>query len=87
MGFVTSAERVVCRAMAGTMAPPLPPDITRWCVENIEFDERSPIKGPFDISRFAFSLWTVVLYPMRSVLTGFIAATPLQDQPAAERGL
>ena len=54
MGFVTSAERVVCRAMAGAMAPPLPPDITRWCVENIEFDERSPIKGPFDISRFAF---------------------------------
>lgn len=54
MGFLTSAERVICEAMAGAMAPPLPPDITRWCVENIEFDARSPIKGPFDISRFAF---------------------------------
>ena len=54
MGFLASAERVICTAMATAMAPPAPPDITRWCVENIEFDERSPIKGAFDITRFEF---------------------------------
>ncbi len=54
MGFLASARHVVCSAMAAAMAPPPPPDITRWCTENIEFDERSPISGPFDIARFEF---------------------------------
>src|SRR5699024_6972912 len=31
-----------------------PPDITRWCVENVVFDERSPFPGPFRIDRFPF---------------------------------
>lgn len=54
MGFVASAQRTVCAAMGRAMIPPPPPDITRWCEENIEFDERSPISGRFDISRFEF---------------------------------
>ncbi|QFT47823.1 Phage terminase large subunit (GpA) [Roseivivax sp. THAF40] len=54
MGFLASVEAVVARAIAQSIAPPPPPDITRWCEENIVFDARSPMPGPFDISRFAF---------------------------------
>lgn len=54
MGFLMSAEAVIAQAVARAMAPPPPPDITRWCEENIVFDERSPMPGAFDISRFAF---------------------------------
>ncbi|MDO6586838.1 phage terminase large subunit family protein [Salipiger sp. 1_MG-2023] len=53
-GYLAAAERVVLAAMSGAMAPPPPPDITRWCEENIEFDERSPMPGPFRIERFPF---------------------------------
>ena len=54
MGFLTAAARVVAEAAAAAMAPPPPPDITRWCEENIVFDERSPMPGPFRISAFPF---------------------------------
>lgn len=54
MGFLTSADRVIAAAIAEAMAPPPPPDITRWCEENIIFDERSPMPGPFRIDRFPF---------------------------------
>ena len=54
MGFLRSAAQVVARAAAAAMAPPPPPDITRWCEENIVFDERSPMPGPFSILRFPF---------------------------------
>jgi phage terminase large subunit GpA-like protein len=54
MGFLTPAARVVARAAAAAMLPPPPPDITRWCEDNIVFDERSPMPGPFSILRFAF---------------------------------
>jgi phage terminase large subunit GpA-like protein len=54
MGFLSPAAAVVARAAAQAMAPPPPPDITRWCEENIVFDERSPIPGPFRISTFPF---------------------------------
>lgn len=54
MGFLASAGAVVAQAMAAAMAPPPPPDITRWCEENIVFDERSPMPGPFNIRRFPF---------------------------------
>ena len=54
MGYLTSAHTVITSAMATAMMPPPPPDITRWCEENIEFDERSPMPGPFDATRFAF---------------------------------
>lgn len=54
MGFLTSAEAVVLRAAALAMRPPPPPDITRWCEDNIVFDERSPMPGPFNIRRFPF---------------------------------
>jgi phage terminase large subunit GpA-like protein len=54
MGFLTPAARVVARAAAEAFAPPPPPDITRWCEENITFDERSPMPGPFSILRFPF---------------------------------
>jgi phage terminase large subunit GpA-like protein len=54
MGFLSSAESVVARAMAAAMMPPPPPDITRWCEDNIIFDERSPMPGPFNIGRFPF---------------------------------
>lgn len=54
MGFLTAASRVVAEAAARAMLPPPPPDITRWCEENIVFDERSPMPGPFRISRFPF---------------------------------
>ena len=54
MGFLTAAERIIAWAMAEAMRPPPPPDITRWCEENIVFDERSPMPGPFSILRFPF---------------------------------
>ncbi len=54
MGFLSSAARVVSRAAAVAMRPPEPPNLTRWCEENIVFDERSPMPGPFRIDRFAF---------------------------------
>ncbi len=54
MGFLISASVVIAGAMAQAMTPPDPPDITRWCEENIIFDERSPLPGPFNIDRFAF---------------------------------
>lgn len=54
MGFLASAEAVVARAIAAAMAPPPPPDITRWCTENVVFDDRSPMPGPFNIERFPF---------------------------------
>jgi len=54
MGFLAPAHAVVARAIAAAMLPPPPPDITRWCVENVVFDERSPMPGPFAIARFPF---------------------------------
>lgn len=54
MGFLSPAESVVAGSLAVAMKPPPPPDITRWCEQNIVFDDRSPIKGPFRISRFPF---------------------------------
>lgn len=54
MGFLSPAEAVIARAMAQALAPPPPPDITRWCEQNIEFDERSPMPGAFNIARFPF---------------------------------
>ncbi|MBN8294919.1 phage terminase large subunit family protein [Rhodobacter sp. NTK016B] len=54
MGFLSSAEAAILRGMAQAMHPPLPPDITRWCTDNIEFDARSPFPGKFDISLFPF---------------------------------
>ena len=51
MGFLSSAEAAVLAGMAVAMTPPLPPDITRWCKDNIVFDERSPFPGAFDIER------------------------------------
>ena len=50
MGFLASAEAAVLRGLAAAMVPPPPPDITRWCEENIVFDERSPIPGPASTS-------------------------------------
>ncbi len=54
MGFLASAEATIAMAMAQAMVPPPPPDITRWCEENIVFDARSPMPGPFNIDRFPF---------------------------------
>jgi phage terminase large subunit GpA-like protein len=54
MGFITSAEAIVAQAIAEAMRPPAPPDITRWCEENIVFDQRSPMPGPFRIDLFPF---------------------------------
>lgn len=54
MSFLQPVRRVVLRSAAQVMAPPPPPDITRWCEENIVFDERSPMPGPFRIERFPF---------------------------------
>lgn len=54
MGFLSSAEAAVLRGLAAAMMPPPPPDITRWCEENIVFDERSPFPGEFRIERFPF---------------------------------
>lgn len=53
-GFLSPAEAVIARAASSVMMPPDPPDITRWCEENIVFDERSPMPGPFRIDRFPF---------------------------------
>lgn len=54
MGFLASAEAEIAAALAEVLAPPPPPDITRWCEDNIVFDERSPMPGPFRIDRFPF---------------------------------
>ncbi len=54
MGFLSPAAGIVAAAIAEAYDPPAPPDITRWCEENIVFDARSPMPGPFDITRFAF---------------------------------
>jgi len=54
MGFLSPAGKIIAQAMAEAMRPPPPPDITRWCENNIEFDERSPMPGPFNIERFPF---------------------------------
>lgn len=54
MGFLSPAAAVIASAMAASMYPPPPPDITRWCEENIVFDERSPMPGAFNIDRFSF---------------------------------
>jgi phage terminase large subunit GpA-like protein len=54
MGFLVSAERTVAMALAKGMRPPPPPDISRWCEENIVFDERSPMPGPYRSDRFPF---------------------------------
>ncbi|MCF7700543.1 phage terminase large subunit family protein [Loktanella sp. M215] len=54
MGFLRSAESIVTQAVAEALRPPPPPDITRWCEDNIVFDERSPMPGPFRIDRFPF---------------------------------
>lgn len=53
-GFLSSAAFNIGMSMADVMRPPPPPDITRWCEENIVFDERSPMPGPFSITRFPF---------------------------------
>lgn len=54
MPSLISAESLVMQAVAFSLRPPPPPDISRWCAENIVFDERSPMPGPFDISLFPF---------------------------------
>lgn len=54
MGFLTSSAGQIALAMAEAMRPPPPPDITRWCEENIVFDERSPMPGPYSRERFPF---------------------------------
>lgn len=54
MGSLISARVVVARAIASAMTPPPPPDLTRWCEENLYFDERSAMPGPFRIDRFPF---------------------------------
>ena len=54
MGFLTASQAVAMSAVARVMAPPPPPDITRWCEENVEFDDRSALPGPFRIERFPF---------------------------------
>lgn len=54
MGFLSPAEKIIAQAMSLAMRPPPPVDITRWCEENVIFDERSPMPGPFNIERFAF---------------------------------
>jgi len=54
MGFLAPALAVVLRAAARQMLPPPPPDIARWCEENIVFDDRSPLPGPYRGARFPF---------------------------------
>lgn len=54
MGFLAPSARVVGMAVAEAMTPPPPPDITRWCEENIKFSDRSPMPGRFKIDRFPF---------------------------------
>lgn len=54
MGLVGPALPVIMRGIAAAMRPPPPPDITRWCAQNIVFDERSPMPGPFRIELFPF---------------------------------
>ena len=54
MGFLAPAAAVIGRALADAIAPPPPPDVTRWAEENVEFDERSPMPGPFRRDRFPF---------------------------------
>jgi len=54
MTSLTPAAGIVAQSIATAMAPPPPPDITRWCEENLIFDETSAMPGPFRIDRFPF---------------------------------
>ena len=54
MGCLVPAQAIVAIAVSQLLAPPPPPDITRWCEDNIVFDERSPMPGSFRIDRFPF---------------------------------
>ena len=50
--YLAPAALIVAAATARAMVPPPPLDVTAWCSQNVEFDERSPIPGKFDIGRF-----------------------------------
>ena len=50
--YLAPAAVVVAAATASAMTPPDPLDVTVWCERNVEFDDRSPIPGKFDIDRF-----------------------------------
>ncbi len=54
MGFLAPAAGIVADAIATAMVPPPEPNITRWCEENVIFDDRSPVPGAFNIERFPF---------------------------------
>jgi len=54
LGFLGVSEGIVAQAIAQAMHPQDPPDISRWCEENLVFDARSPMPGPFSMSRFEF---------------------------------
>ena len=54
MGFLAPAAAVAASAMSAAYTPPAAPDIVRWATENMIFDERSPLPGPFDIEKFPF---------------------------------
>lgn len=54
MEYLAATEAVIATAFAEAIEPALPPDITRWASENVEFDDRSPLPGKFNIRRFAF---------------------------------
>ncbi len=54
MGFLAPAAGIVANAIATAMIPPPEPDITRWCEENVIFDDRSPVPGAFNIEKFPF---------------------------------
>ena len=54
MGFIGSAQSAVQRGLSAALVPPPRPDITRWCEDNVVFDERSPFPGEFRIDRFPF---------------------------------
>lgn len=54
MGYLAPAARIVGYALAEAMEPPPPPDLVRWAEQNVVFDARSPLPGPFRIARFPF---------------------------------
>ncbi len=54
MRLLSPVASIVAEAIATAMVPPPEPNITRWCEENVIFDDRSPVPGEFNIEKFPF---------------------------------
>lgn len=52
--FLKNAMVSACLATSAAITPPPPPDYLQWAIENIEFGDESPFKGPYNPDLFPF---------------------------------